>query len=660
MTRSGRGIIRELAQTAVVRRPRVRLHPMATLMLSLWLLSTVGVLVAQADDPAPTTPTGLGDLVPLPDLTGGGSKSLFEESGPLAWSIDSNPGITNFIALAFAGLVSQVWYLALALAYGAIALVYWLLSLTSMDVVTEPLSAAIGAGSQALLAWLMPSAVVIGLLIAWIRHRGHDMANAISWVLISAVLGISLAVSPNMWVTGVNNIRSVGADAILVSTSAAVSPDQKQPFEWPATNYGEFGGDNAQTPAATKNVMLRRTADATWRGLIATPWCAIEFGSLEACKRYGAGIIKAGADRQKRQEYIEKTIVPQEGGKDAPTVLWINGENWPERLALATVTLVMIVIFCGTLLILGFSALAAMISAMFHLLVGGFFALTWCIPGRPREIGMRWLESLIGTIIQGLIALATFSALLVLISAIFAQSATWGWLPTSIVAIAAGLTALKFRRQVESFFGVVSGGRAGAAILGATAMKLVSRGMRRAPAPSAPRPPRSTGGTGAAGPRQPGPSLRPGPRPRITSGGPRRSAGAPTPSAPAPMGTDTGARGSAQNTASSPAATTTPSRRHRETAASTKSGPRATTRPTSTRRRDAVAPPPRRTAQASTPAKANTASTSTAATAGSRTDKRPTAPAPVRRSEPGTRARAQTQRAVGPRRRPSSDGDRRA
>ncbi len=605
MTRAARDLARDLARTAVVRRPRVRLHPVATITLALWLLATVGALIAHADEPGPTTPTGLGDLMPLPDLSGGGSKSLFEESGFLAWSIDSAPGLTDFINAAFAGVVSHVWYLALALAYGAIALVYWLLNLTSMTMITDPLTKAIGAGSQALLAWLLPSAVVIGLLIAWIRHRGHDMVNAISWVLISAVLGISLAVSPNVWVEGVNNLRSVGSDAILVSTSAAVNPDQKSPFEWPATTYGDPGAGNPQTPAGAKNVMLRRTADATWRGLVATPWCAIEFGSLEACKRYGAGIIKAGVDVQKRHDYIEKTIVPQEGGDDAPTVQWVKGERWPERLALAFVALVMIIIFCGTLLVLGFSALAAGISAMFHLLVGVFFALTWCIPGRPREIGMRWLESLIGTIIQGLVALATFAALLVLISVIFAQSPTWGWLPTAGVAIMAGLTALKFRRQVESFFGVVGGGRAGAAVLGAAAMRLVSRGVRRPPTPPTPRRPRPAAG-GVPAPRPSGPTLgrgtpRRGPRsgPRPSTRGPQPRAGASSGSpAGGSAGSSPGPGDAAPRTGSGSGTTSPPTRRRREPASSNHASQHSA-RPAEGRRtwggrRDAAAPPTRR------------------------------------------------------------------
>lgn len=473
-------------------RPPLRLHPTATVTTAVWLVATLGVVTAGAD---PITPTGLGGLVPVPDLSGGGTKSLFETTGIQAWRIDNMAGATEFIKDSMAGLVRIVFYLTALLAYAAIGLMYWLLSLTSIDAVTEPISDAIGTVSQTLLTWLMPSAVVIGLTLAWLRHKAHDAVSAVSWVLLSAVFGISLAVSPQLWVDGVNNARTVGADAVAALTTSVVSPDQDQPFAWPATDYGappaadsgnpNIDRNNAPTAEQLKNTLLRKNADALWRSLVATPWCAIEFGSIEACQRYGADMVKLGADVEARDNYIDDVMSKQEGGQDAPTVLWVKGDQWAERLVLAIVALVLTVVFCGTLLVLGFTALGALISAMLHLLVGAFFTLTWCIEGAPRRLGMAWLQSLIGTILQGIIALATFTGLLVMVSAIFARSTAWGWLAALGMAIAAAVVAKRFPSLVGSWFGTVGGGHVGAAVLGAMVVRSVSRAVGRGSGPAA-------------------------------------------------------------------------------------------------------------------------------------------------------------------------------
>ena len=64
--------------------------------------------------------------------------------------------------------------------------------------------------------------------------------------------------------------------------------------------------------------MLRKSADATWRGFAVTPWCIAEFGSIDACERYGKGMLDVGSQtRMPGTDYINKVIVPAEGGDDA-------------------------------------------------------------------------------------------------------------------------------------------------------------------------------------------------------------------------------------------------------------------------------------------------------------------------------------------------------
>lgn len=478
---------------ALRRMPRTRLHPVIMITLGMWLVSTIGVAIGWADGDKPTQPVGLGGLMPMPDLTNGGTKSLFESTGYLAWTTDGVFGRTDIYQPIIQSLSSSIWMLAVFLVYGAIGLVYWLLSVASFNTITAPLSDAIGASASTLLAWLLPSALVIGLLWAWIRNKGPGLMSAISWTIAAAVLGTSLAIVPKLWIEGVNNTRTVGTDAIMTMTSNAVSPNQQKPFPWPATNYGATGSEpvcniatgqcnatGGQTAKQRQNVMLRKTGDAVWRALVATPWCIEEFGSMQACQRYGADMIKKGSDLDARKDYINDVISKREGGDDAATVKWTKGYNTGDRLIIALFSLAVNIIFCGVILVLGFTALSALISTFFHLFMGVPFTLTWCIEGRPRQIGLRWLEGLIGSIIQSLVATATFGALLVLLTVQFSLMASLGWLPTIITALVMSLSALSFRRHVMGFFGVIAGGNRGAALLGAMALRQLSRITRGA------------------------------------------------------------------------------------------------------------------------------------------------------------------------------------
>lgn len=465
--------------------PRLRMRTLLLWPLVLWLVSTVGVVIAHAD---PTDPTGMGGLIPIPDLSGAGSKSLFETHSLQFVLIDSDVGFNEPLEALVGIYVTLTWSLTVWLAYGAIGLVYWLLSLTGFTTFTGPLADIIGASSTELLAWLLPSAVVIGLIKSYIQHAGRQAFSSIIWVIVAAAVGSTLAISPSAWVGAANSLRTVGSDAaISIGTNAVTAPDQQIPFQWAETDYGAGTGvDNNQSAgdqqadelARNRNVMLRTSSDATWRGLVATPWCIVEFGSLEACERYGPTIIR-GTPEERRQ-YIDSTIEREEGGADAPTVQWIDGKRPIERLVVSTAALLVVLIFLGGMIVLGFAAIASFISTMLHLLVGVFFSLTWCIEGRPREIGMRWLESLVGTILQGAIALLTFSGVLLLLTTVYSSIGTIGWLPTAGLAIVAVIAGIAFRHQVAGFLGAMSPGRGGSLVMGAVVARTATKMARGA------------------------------------------------------------------------------------------------------------------------------------------------------------------------------------
>lgn len=550
-------------------RPR-KMRPLLTFSLIVWMVTAAGLTVAHADQ---TTPIGFGSLIPMPsDFPGG--LSLFEwtsqNGGPGVFTVDDDLGRIDVGYSLMNGISVMIWQFAVLAVYTVIALAYWLLSFTGATVATDALASVIGASASEMMSWLAPSAVVIGLLISWVRHRSSDAITAITWTLLAAVFGMSLALFPRVWVDGTNNIRSIGSEVVMSSMASAVSPNDKSPFPWTSTTYGGGGGGEPQcdprtgkctitedrrTPEQKQNTMLRKTSDAVWRGLVATPWCIVEFGSLEACELYGQEMIKKGPDREARKKYINDVIKKQEGGDDAPTVRWVKGYMWAERLGATVVSLVVVIIFSIALLVLGMASLRAVVDAIFHLIVGVPFALMWCIEGRPRRWGMNWLQSLVGTIIQGIVALLTFSATLVFLTVCWAMSATWGWFGAIGFSLVGAVAAFRFRQVVASFFDITLGGHAGAMVAGAMAVRMLTRAMgsrggggarsaghgaaRQLPSPRD----RGTGRTSHSDrTTTPGPPTRTPPRRNPNSTPPRRpsTVGAGPEQSPRPPSRDTG------------------------------------------------------------------------------------------------------------------------
>ncbi len=446
---------------------RATRFPWVTMALVTWAMMAIGTGVAHAD----TGVVGFGDLLPRLSVPAGSSPSLFESTNGLVWTLDWDPGMgfDQVIVTTMNAIVNVVWAVVVILAYSALYLGQWILSMVNLPGVNDWLSTGLGTSASGIMSWLAPTAIVIGALIAFIQHRGGEGLDQVLWVMVSAMLGMSLALSPAVWINGTQNLRTIGTDAVLTLASPAAGPDQQKPFAWPATDYAA---------ATTRDSMIRKSNDAVFRGLVVYPWCIAEFGSLAACEKYGANMIKAGIDGNERKKVISE-VSRAEGGDDKPAARWLKGYNWPERLAMVIVTLLVVLIFCGVLLVLAFAAIGALVRTVFHLLLGAFFTLTWCIPGKPRQIGLRWLESLIGTVLQGIIAVGVFGVTLTLLTLIYSSlDALGGVLVVSALAIATVISALTFRSEVASWFGIVGGSRAGAAVLGAAAMRILTKGGR--------------------------------------------------------------------------------------------------------------------------------------------------------------------------------------
>ncbi|WP_405065584.1 hypothetical protein OG558_27280 [Kribbella sp. NBC_01510] len=433
----------------------------ALTVLAISFIVTSQVALAADPNQGPTNPTGFADLLPTPDLTHGDTRTLFEQYSPMAYGLDFDTGISDTFNMIFNGYAYLVMMYIVAITRAAISVGWWLFSFTDVKPLTDATSATIGATGSQLVGWLLPSALAFGAVVAYTQRRATGSAlGQLVWVLVAGVLSISFALAPATWLRGVDGARQLGASAVMSASSDALGPTMQSPIPWPEPGF-------TGTP---RDTLLRKSADASWRGFAVTPWCIAEFGSIAACERYGKGMLDVGVNAKDRADYVNKVVVPAEGGEDSPTAKWVKGDNPFGRTAVVMLAAIAATLFGFLNIGLAFTALMAFIGALLLLVVGVFFACLWIIPGRPRQWGLNWFEALIGLVLQSFLAMLVFGTALTLVTAVFTLTGSLGWLPVTGLAIVVLIVGFRLRRLLDSLTTMMRPG-AGSIMLGGMARR---------------------------------------------------------------------------------------------------------------------------------------------------------------------------------------------
>jgi hypothetical protein len=448
---------------------RVRRLRTALTVLAVTTIVTCQTALAADPNPGPTNPTGFADLLPTPDLTHGDTRTLFEQYSPMVYGLDFEKSIRDPMEAVFNGYAHMVMMYIVAIVRGAISVGWWLFSFTDIKPLTDTASGAIGGINTQLVGWLLPSALAFGAVAAYTQRRASGSAmGQLVWVLAAGVLATSFAVAPSTWLNGVDGARQIGAQAVMEPSQAALGSTIQSPIPWPEPSF----------TGQTRDTLLRKSADATWRGFVVTPWCIAEFGSIEACERYGKAILDKGTDGDARKSYIDNDIAKTEGGDDAATVQWSKGDNPFGRVGVLTLAAIAASMFAFLSIGLAFTALMAFVGCLLLLVVGVFFACLWIIPGRPRQWGVNWFEALLGLVLQSILAMLVFSATLTLVTAVFSLTSSLGWLPVCGLAIAILIAAFRLRRLLESMTTMMRPG-AGSLMMGGMARRGAMNAVRR-------------------------------------------------------------------------------------------------------------------------------------------------------------------------------------
>ncbi|MEE2524540.1 hypothetical protein [Pseudarthrobacter sp. J47] len=448
----------------------------------VWVFAAVmflGSAAAVAAD-GQTTPTGFGDMVVMPDLAQGQDKTMMESYPLEAWQLDSELSTQDVVQNVMYGVDQILFFLLKTLVYLTVGLVYWLFSFTNIAALSDGTASLIGGASAGLMTWLFPSAVAIGAAVTYaMRQRdGNHNYNQIAWFLAAGIFTISLTTSAPLWVQTVDNVRTIGTTATSSMADPLMTEQQEIPFAAP--QKATFNG----TP--TQNV-LRKSADSLWRSLLATPWCISNYGSMEACKRYGPDMLAMGGDTEMRKnDYIKDIIYgqsnpenkPTEGSKEAATSQWVKGERYADRTGILVLAIIVALVFCLLLLSLGYAAVVSLAMAFMLLVAGVFFAMLWIIPGRPRQWGSRWFDTLLGTIMTSVVATLTFTVVMMFTATLFNLTGEYGWATATGLALVIVAAGFKLRASLETVFDAYNPNAARAAAVGFLASRAVGKGAK--------------------------------------------------------------------------------------------------------------------------------------------------------------------------------------
>ncbi|MGW2672365.1 type IV secretion system protein [Streptomyces sp. NPDC001272] len=475
--------------------PRLRTLAIPALFAATTLMVFAGVAHAETIDPM-----GVGDLLPSPDSKiPKGQGTLYEEySNPALWLLDADYGMSDvfeppvhLIASILAGLVAL-------LGTAVVVIVQWVFGVTSLPPLQDALAKLIEGSAKGLTTTLLPTALCIGGFVAFAKHReggGSGGLSQVAWVMLSGVVCVSLLNSPQMWVDGVDSGRQIGSSIALNATSSSIGTGNQE-FPFKLGHEPTFTGNG-------RDDMIRKSSDAVWRTYVAAPWCIAEFGSFEACEKYGKTVLDKGnpGDDSDRKKWMQDNLNSEKIGKDSEQ--WWEGHQPVQRVVVELLALVVLLVFALLVLTLAFASLASLLGALMLLVTGPVFACLWVIPGRTRQWGVRWFDQLVGFTLQAFVVTTVLGSVLVIQVGITKMFGVYGWGPSAGLSIAAAIVAMKFRKVIESIIGVSGTSSPLGAVAGLLATRAAGRllksGGTRPQPPTRPTPKPSPGGGGGGG-----------------------------------------------------------------------------------------------------------------------------------------------------------------
>ena len=403
-------------------------------------------------------------LITGPDLGSAGGQTVFERFGPekftfnlqLSDSHHGGLGIEEGMWTILHAIENGLMYLIAAMARGAITSMEWMLNLTLYSDNANAIDSAVQQVANQVFWPLFGTTMAIGAMVAYgrMKREGNgSLWNDASWLIAASVLAATFATAPSLALKDMDNTRSSLGSALMVGYSN-VAPVTQSAAGFPAIT----------TPKDQKGA-TRQLADGMWNVFVVTPWCYGNFNSMDICKDVGkdyltqdarwqgftdwmAGRNGGNSDDDNGQAYCPKELNAQ--------CDWIRGQSFG-RLGAVLFILVVTIPLVVLLLALVLFGIMAIIGFLLLALAGIIFLLFWMIPGRPRQIGVRWLEELIGSLLQSLIITTVIGSVMVLDSFLSAGIPKYGFFGVAILNLATFVTGFRMRGRLENVVGMGAG-----------------------------------------------------------------------------------------------------------------------------------------------------------------------------------------------------------
>ncbi|MGK4066819.1 hypothetical protein AB0Y14_12285 [Rothia sp. HC945] len=442
-----------------------------TFLIVFFAILIGGTGIAQAADN--TEPgTGITTIVPMPDYTHGGGKTLVEDVSADQYKIDNgvdnNP--VNTWQKSGNELVNTVFMTTVELSWVLVVITSWLLGTSDAGDDAFDLADLIGKTASETMGWLFPTALAVAAVMAWAnRKKNGGGFQDFTVIGIIALIATSFVLYPSTYVKGVETVRNGGQQ--FVSELMPESEGQySHPFEWGNPDYSQ----NTPTQA-----FARKSADTVWRASVATQWCMVEFGSTVPCEKYGPKMLKE-TDNKKRQDIIKKEIYkdPALGGKDGKVGKWVHGEDWGQRLGMSLVSLGIVGLLLFLVATLVLSAVVAMFQALLLMVMGTLFLSLGMIPGAPRRWCANWGLALAGALLGSISSLMLLTVSLGAVTNLFANAAL-NWAQQYVLAVMILFAAVGLRKLIQSLVSNAADTSGGAGTLTRVVQAMTFRRMIR-------------------------------------------------------------------------------------------------------------------------------------------------------------------------------------
>jgi len=285
-------------------------------------------------------------------------------------------------------------------------------------------------------------------------------------------MGMTMVLAPSKVAGDMDDIRTLAADGAMTGYSSFAPAGQS------AAGFPDVPVTNDSAGAS------RSLANSMWNTYAVTVWCLDAFNSLDVCKDIGHDYLtqsprwKAINERNNKtgQDSTDANVPSTCADELKGNCDWYRGQSFG-RLGMVIFGFLLTLPLALMLLVLVIFGIAAIIGFLLLLLVGPFFLLTWMIPGKPRAIGVRWFEALIGSLLQSVLVTVLVGAVMVLSAMMALLIPTYGLFMVGMLNCAMFLMAFKIRAMFDNMTGLSS--PTGNGIVSSyVAMKMMGAGFR--------------------------------------------------------------------------------------------------------------------------------------------------------------------------------------